>query len=204
MKKIIISIVAVLSLFYAGLFVILFSSVEDKKEETVTVMQDHRYTYVIYDDAKVYLNNVSKDERLDEQSRQRIIERASACTDPDYMFGIMYAESVTVSDDYKPYPYFYVMFEKTDIATYEIVSVEGAALRLDFYQKAKLFSGKLTYQAEKKRLSWRLEGGFFDEGVMQMNQQQWQQNQGELLYLIEGNNDETDKVTFSGSCPLYR
>lgn len=37
-----------------------------------------------------------------------------------------------------------------------------------------------------------------------MNQHLWQQNQGELLYLIEGNNDETDNVTFSGSCPLYR
>ncbi len=203
MKKIIISIVAVLGLFYAGLSAIVLSPVEDKKEATVTAMQDHQYTYVIYDDAKVYLNNVSKDERLDEQSRKRIIERTSANTDSNYLFGIMYADSVAVSDDYKPYPYFYVMFEKMGIATYEIVSVEGAALRLDFYQNTKLFAGKLIYHAERKKLSWRLEGGFFDEGIMHVHQQKWQLNQGELIYQIEGNNEVNDKVTFSGSCPLY-
>lgn len=165
-------------------------------------MRFHDKTYVIYENKNVYTHIVSQDERLSEESRQRMIERASNASDDQIQFGIIYADSFVVSSDYKPYPYFYVMLEKTGNGDWNILSVEGGALRLDFYQKEEFFEGELSYKIEDNAVKWNVKGKFAGYGSMRLTHEKWEETEGSLMYEMTAIPFLSPKVEDSGICPL--
>ncbi len=165
-------------------------------------IQYHDKYYAIHENKNVYTHIVSQDERLSEQSRQRIIERASDVTDDQIQFGIIYADSFVVSSDYKPYPYFYVLLEKSGNVDWNILSVEGAALRLDFYQKEEFFEGELSYRIEDNAIKWNVNGKFAGNGAMKLTQEKWEETEGSLMYEMTTVPFLSKKVEDSGICPL--
>ena len=165
-------------------------------------MQHHDKTYFIHGNKNLYIHTVSQDERLSEESRQRIIERASDVTDDQIQFGIIYADSFIVSSNYKPYPYFYVMLEKTGNVDWGILSVEGGALRLDFYQKEAFFEGELSYKIEDNAIKWHVNGKFAGNGAMKLTHEKWEETEGSLMYEMTSAPLFNKKAEGSGICPL--
>ncbi len=147
-------------------------------------MKDHDKTYVIYGEKSVYLHIVNEDERISGDVKKYIIDRASECTDKNIQFGIMYADSFKVSYDYKPYPYFYVMAEKIGLSEFKLISVEGAAMRLDLYPTEKVMAGKLRYFIKDDEIHWRAEGTFYPEGNMQLVKKSHHETAGYLEYEV--------------------